>query len=195
MATPTPRGLVRRGRKLPVTTVETVARHRNGVSGRPFYVVLFRDQDRRRLLGIVFDNDDGSHEHDTCVAVLDPAMANAGQVSTFSDNCFRGDYFQDELRKVIREWDHAERRRLGLPGLCRQCSGILHADGLFCCSECARKASDGALGTYYCPACGSLVPNGDAFCDAQCAAIHYGFNRPPPAHAVEPADTMATQGQ
>lgn len=186
MATPTKRGLVRTGRKLPVSAVETVARHRNGVSGRPFYVVLFRDQDNRRLLGIVFDNDDRSHEHDTCVAVLDPAMTAVGQVSTFSDNCFRGDYFQDELRKVILEWENAERRREGIPLLCQRCSGVMHAGGMYCSSECARISNFGAPGTYWCPTDGKQTDNGDAFCNVGCAATHYGLDAPAPK-ATPPA--------
>lgn len=77
-------------------TIIDVARHRNGVCGEPFEVVLFEDQgtEGSRKLAIVFE------EPHYC-AVLDVAKLAAGDID-FGSNSWRGDHFEESLRQAIR---------------------------------------------------------------------------------------------
>src|SRR5262249_35138852 len=70
--------------------------HRNGISGAPFDVVLFDDQgpEGSRKVAIVFDQE----YH---CAVLDVAKLAAGDIA-FASNSWRGDAFEQSLRKAIR---------------------------------------------------------------------------------------------
>ena len=72
--------------------VIAIDRHRNGIEGAPFYVVLFREGDSRKL-GIVFD------EAYYC-AVLDVERLARGDVA-FGSNSWRGDAYEPYLRAVI----------------------------------------------------------------------------------------------
>lgn len=66
--------------------------HRNGISGAPFYVVLFSDSDgnkERDFIGIVFD--EPNH-----VSVLARDDIAAGNIRY--GHKWRGDNFEDELR-------------------------------------------------------------------------------------------------
>ena len=74
----------------------TIAHHRNGIDGAPFYVVLFDDHgpEGSRKLGIVFD------EPRHC-AVLDIAKLHTGDIA-FGSNSFRGDNFEPYLRVAIK---------------------------------------------------------------------------------------------
>ena len=73
--------------------------HRNGISGAPFHVVVFKDhgEESSRKVGIVFD----SAYH---VAVLDIAKLASGDIA-FGSNSWRGDVFELELRAAITERD------------------------------------------------------------------------------------------
>ena len=73
-----------------------IARHRNGVGGWPFDVVLFEDggEHGSRKVAIVFD------EPGRC-AVLDVGKLAAGDVR-FGENSWRGDVYERALREVIR---------------------------------------------------------------------------------------------
>lgn len=80
-----------------------VARHRNGVGGAPFYVILFdwqndvsgeRGQD---FQAIVFD----APWH---TAVLDPQKIIEGNIDNFGSNCWRGDTFEEHLRAIISDY-------------------------------------------------------------------------------------------
>ena len=72
------------------------ARHRNGVAGQPFEVILFKEYGPggSRKAGIVFD------EPHYC-AVLDIGLLAAGDIA-FGSNSWRGDHFEQSLRKAIR---------------------------------------------------------------------------------------------
>lgn len=80
-----------------------IDRHRNGISGASFNVVLFDFEDasgeQRSMVGIVFD-DKGA------VAVLDRDLLAAGEI-TFGVNSWRGDYFEPFLRRMIRQQEAA----------------------------------------------------------------------------------------
>jgi hypothetical protein len=66
--------------------------HRNGISGEPFYPIIF-ESEGARMLGVVFG------ESGYC-AVLNLDVAAAGDIRFFY-NSFRGDRFEGELRKAI----------------------------------------------------------------------------------------------
>lgn len=101
-------------------TLEQIACHRNGVSGAPFHVTLFRDESRRLMLGIVFDEPG-------YVAVLELQAVAAGDIP-FGSNSWRGDSYESSLREAIRDHPespavptrldldrlHAERREIGV---------------------------------------------------------------------------------
>ncbi len=72
------------------------AHHRNGVCGAPFDVVLFQDRgpEGSRKLAILFD--DQGH-----CAVLDVAKLAESDIA-FGSNSWRGDHFEEPLRKAIR---------------------------------------------------------------------------------------------
>jgi len=70
-----------------------IAYHRNGISGSPFYAVLFHDGESRKL-GIVFD------EPSQC-AVLDVELLASGDIA-FASNSWRGDVFEPSLRRIIQ---------------------------------------------------------------------------------------------
>ena len=74
-------------------TIEQTARHRNGVSGAPFHVALFRDEDERLMLGVAFDEP-------TYVAVLDLQELAAGNIA-FGSNSWRGDRYEPALRQAV----------------------------------------------------------------------------------------------
>jgi hypothetical protein len=70
--------------------------HRNGICGAPFDVVLFEDDgpDASRKVAILFE------EKYHC-AVLDVAKLAAGDIA-FASNSWRGDSFEQSLRKEVR---------------------------------------------------------------------------------------------
>ena len=78
--------------------VQVIARHRNGIGGAPFHVVLFDDDDQGPMLAIVFD------EQFHC-AVLHRDKLAAGDIA-FASNSWRGDRYEPHLRDAIRliEW-------------------------------------------------------------------------------------------
>jgi hypothetical protein len=72
------------------------AHHRNGIDGAPFAVVLFEDQgaEGSRKVAILF-------EHAAHCAVLDVGKLAQGDIA-FGSNSWRGDCFEQCLRKAIR---------------------------------------------------------------------------------------------
>lgn len=80
-----------------------VARHRNGVAGTPFHVVLFKERIREdsRKVAILFDEPG-------CCAVLAVDKLAAGDIA-FGSNSWRGDHYEESLRQAIAN-HHAERR-------------------------------------------------------------------------------------
>ena len=84
--------------------IVTIDRHRNGVMGEPFNVVLFDFEDasgdQRSMVGIVFAKGG-------TVAVLDRDLLAAGEI-TFGVNSWRGDYFEPFLRRAIKQWEEEQ---------------------------------------------------------------------------------------
>jgi hypothetical protein len=73
-------------------TIIDIAFHRNGIGGAPFDVVLFHDGDSRKV-AVLFE------EQGHC-AVLDVAKLAQGDIA-FGSNSWRGDAFEQSLRKAI----------------------------------------------------------------------------------------------
>lgn len=73
-----------------------LASHRNGICGTPFTVVLFKDTgpEGSRKVAILF-------EREGQCAVLDVDKLAQGDIA-FGSNSFRGDRFEEPLRKAIR---------------------------------------------------------------------------------------------
>jgi hypothetical protein len=78
-------------------SIIAIDRHRNGVGGAPFEVILFKDRGPggSRKLAILFD------EPHHC-AVLDVAKLAAGDIA-FGSNSWRGDEFETPLRNALRD--------------------------------------------------------------------------------------------
>ena len=72
--------------------IEEIANHRNGVGGAPFYAVTFKNS-KSNMLAIVF-------EEPGTVAVFDLDLLGEGVIA-FTENSWRGDVFEDDLRKAI----------------------------------------------------------------------------------------------
>ena len=84
----------------PKIKVIKIAHHRNGVTGEPFHVVLFRhkfDINDPVKVAVVFQT---THH----IAILDTALLDK-QVIEFGENSWRGDQYEAALHKAITEWD------------------------------------------------------------------------------------------
>jgi len=79
--------------------VTNIARHRNGISGAPFYVVLFYWDDRH-MIATVFDTE----EH---VTVLDRADVASGEIG-MGVASFKGCNYEKGLRKAIAQYEEIE---------------------------------------------------------------------------------------
>jgi hypothetical protein len=73
--------------------IENIQHHRNGVAGAPFHVLLFRDPDEGRMLGVVF-------QQQFHVAVFNLDQLALGNIA-FGMNSWRGDQYEPHLRKAI----------------------------------------------------------------------------------------------
>ena len=89
-------------------TIIDIARHRNGVTGAPFDVVLFAADDESphpdiqgRKVAILF-------ETQGCCAVLDMEMLAAGDIA-FGSNSWRGDHYETGLRTAVIAHRHNKR--------------------------------------------------------------------------------------
>jgi hypothetical protein len=80
--------------------IDNIQRHRNGVCGAPFNVLLFHDPDEGRMLGVVFD-------HPFHVAVFNLDKLALGNIA-FGVNSWRGDRYEPHLRKAIHHWQERE---------------------------------------------------------------------------------------
>jgi hypothetical protein len=85
--------------------VESIAHHRNGISGVPFHVVLFRDEDGSPMMAVVMD---GTTAKTPCpaVAVFDRDKLAARDIA-FASNSYRGDVFTPWLCHQINTWEAA----------------------------------------------------------------------------------------
>jgi len=80
--------------------IEAIQYHRNGISGAPFHVLLFRDPQQGRMLGIVFEQ---SHH----VAAFNLDKLALGDIA-FGSNSFRGDHYEPYLRAAISQHEGGE---------------------------------------------------------------------------------------
>jgi hypothetical protein len=85
--------------------ITDIARHRNGVHGAPFYVILFRDkgQEGSRKIGVVFDEE-------TYCAVFDVTKLATGDIA-FGSNSWRGDQYEPALRQAVTAFEQSNDRR------------------------------------------------------------------------------------
>ena len=74
--------------------IEHIDYHRNGICGAPFHVLLFRDPDEGRMLGVVFEK--AYH-----VAVLQLDKLAVGNIA-FGVNSWRGDRYEPALRRAVQ---------------------------------------------------------------------------------------------
>ena len=75
------------------------ATHRNGITGAPFHVLVFRDPNEGRMLGIVFEQ--AYH-----VAVFNLDKLALGNIA-FGENSWRGDQYEPHLRKAVAKHERA----------------------------------------------------------------------------------------
>jgi hypothetical protein len=90
-------------------TLLAIDYHRNGVCGKGFHVILFRDRDGSRKVATWFgsvDPDASFKEvHDMSIAVLDVDLAAAGNIAMSGGNAWRGDHYLEDVRRWVRWWD------------------------------------------------------------------------------------------
>jgi len=100
--------------KLKDIEVRKIARHRNGISGEPFYVIVFDGEERcdlarRPMIATVFD----TPKH---VSVLDRNQIAAGEID-MGTGSWRGDEYEDALREAIAAHERLwEAGKLGTRG-------------------------------------------------------------------------------
>lgn len=80
--------------------IQAIDSHRNGVSGAPFHVILFID-DNGPMVAIVFERQ--CH----CVVLQRDKLA-AGDIA-FGSNSWRGDQYEAQLREAIEAFDSVNR--------------------------------------------------------------------------------------
>lgn len=85
--------------------ITSIAYHRNGVAGAPFYVILFKFHDPdgrpsriRNMQAVVFPEEDGY------CAVLDADETAKGNIGFGMGNSWRGDDFEPWLRQQIAKY-------------------------------------------------------------------------------------------
>src|SRR3989337_1793165 len=76
-----------------VSKIHQIESHRNGVAGAPFHIIKFQGEDREEMLAIVFEE-----AHHVAVISLEK-LPNIN----FTENSWRGDYFEAELRMAIAQ--------------------------------------------------------------------------------------------
>lgn len=94
-------------RTVPKLTIDSIAHHRNGICGEPFWVILFRfteDGITHRMVATYFDVDN-TKLTPKC-AVLDVDMTALGNIGFAEGNSWRGDHFSDALREAIRHHEN-----------------------------------------------------------------------------------------
>lgn len=84
--------------------VISVQYHRNGITGMPFYAVLFKDEDRTTKVAVSFEWDGRAFES-APIAVLDVADLASGKV----DSKYRGDFYEKFVRQAIATATNGER--------------------------------------------------------------------------------------
>lgn len=85
--------------------IEHIDYHRNGICGAPFHVLLFRDPDEGRMLGVVFE--EAYH-----VAVFQLDKLAVGNIA-FGVNSWRGDRYEPALRRAIQHYREQQEASCG----------------------------------------------------------------------------------
>jgi hypothetical protein len=82
--------------------IESMDRHRNGVSGVAFYAVLFNDLDeKRKMVASVFTGaESAANPH---CAVYDVALLAEGNIN-FGENSWRGDRYMWALLPLMKDF-------------------------------------------------------------------------------------------
>lgn len=88
-------------------TVTQVAYHRNGICGEGFHAVLFTDAEHGPMVGVVFD------ERGQCAVLQVPKLSDPAIGVRFGLNSWRGDNYEDALRKAIETEASAGSIRVG----------------------------------------------------------------------------------
>jgi len=91
---------------LPRVHVIEIARHRNGICGEPFTVVLFDDLDHHlRMIATIFDTDARAAPR-CAVYAIDELMR--GNIAFAAGNSWRGDHYADALWPAVEAWHAAK---------------------------------------------------------------------------------------
>ena len=77
--------------------IRKMARHRNGISGEPFHVLLFSSKEISNGIAIIFKEASGLNP---MVAILDLDKAATGDIA-FGSNSWHGDEFSDQIRLTL----------------------------------------------------------------------------------------------
>ena len=83
--------------------IKEIAYHRNGCGGEGFYVSIFKataDGKRRKMVAVVFGESD---DYNGRIAVFDIAELAKENITFAEGNSWRGDHFEDAIRKAIAE--------------------------------------------------------------------------------------------
>ena len=86
--------------------IVSVAHHRNGISGEPFYAVLFRDSRKGPLMLATVFREEPEKWADLRCAVLNVELAAAGNIR-FGENSWRGDYYYPALLAAIVAYEES----------------------------------------------------------------------------------------
>ena len=86
--------------------VTKISRHRNGVAGEPFNVVLFNWRDgrtTRKMVATLFGGLSAGTKTNGLCAVLDTNQTAIDNIEFANGNSWRGDDFEPELRAAITQ--------------------------------------------------------------------------------------------
>lgn len=94
-----------------IKVVTSIAYHRNGSAGLPFYVVMFRGRPSpsaplQNFMAIIPNTNEEQVDGLMPCFVLDTDLLAKG-VTEFGENSWRGDTFLPLLRPYIEEWERS----------------------------------------------------------------------------------------
>jgi hypothetical protein len=72
--------------------------HRNGISGAPFYAILFEEKTEGTMIASLFDGEVGY------CAVYKVSELSAGNITFACGNSWRGDQFESALRPLLKAY-------------------------------------------------------------------------------------------
>jgi hypothetical protein len=79
--------------------IRDVAYHRNGITGLPFFVVLFNDPDKGMFNQVATIDEDGTD----CRVINAGLVVTASEIGTRHMNKWRGDTYLFEIKKAMRK--------------------------------------------------------------------------------------------